>query len=416
MNAVQPINKTRLHSRFAPSSLKRILHCPPSLLLSEARVGPEPTTSIWAAEGTVAHMLVESMLAEPGDTDAKTIKLNDVIPVPPHMIRVDEDMFIAAYVFSDFIKSLRDNSAGTVWLERVVHLDEVVGADALCYGHLDAAVMDWVNGILHIADFKYGRGVVVEVKDNAQLYAYAVGAMFSLLTHDQRADLKAIRLHVVQPRLGDAGLHSLTLTPMQLAEWVEGDLYPVVRAIVDGTLPDDAPLIPGDHCQFCPVMMECPALHARAQSMAKHVFQNAEHTLPLMTNDDLARILDQAELIEPWLVKVKELALERMRMGGAVPGWKLVPKRGHRVWNEDEAETTKRITQEIDGVKLADIMQTKLRTPAQIEKIIPAKARDTFRAMWRMESPGVTIAPDSDPRRTLLPEASVLFDKTETSD
>jgi hypothetical protein len=294
----------------------------------------------------------------------------------------------------------------------VVRLDEVVGADALCYGHLDAAVLDETNGVLHVADFKYGVGVVVEVQGNAQLYAYAVGAMFSLLTHDQRADLKAIRLHVVQPRLGDGGLHSLTLTPMQLASWVDDDLYPVVRAIVDGTLPDDAPLVPGDYCRFCPAMMECPALHSRAQSMARHVFEHAEHTLPLMTNDDLSRILDQAELIEPWLVKVRELALERMRHGGEIAGWKLVPKRGHRVWNDTPEEVEARlVSMGVPRDKL--LTEPVLKSAAQIEKILPASARNIFRSLWRMESPGITIAPDGDPRRTLLPVASSVFDETQ---
>jgi hypothetical protein len=367
-------------------------------LLSEARNGPPAQSSYWAAEGTVAHSLVDQMLG--GVSDDAMLRVGDVVSVPPHAVRVDEDMFVSAYVFADFVKSLVSEDS-TTWLEQVVHLDDLVGDDALCFGHLDAAVLDRTTHTLHIADFKYGRGVVVEVKGNPQLYAYAT-------------ELKAIRLHVVQPRLGDGGLHSITLTPLELAGWVDDELLPTVRMIVEDRVPDAMALSPGDHCQFCPVIQECPALHDRAQAMAKHVFSNAEHALPLLTNEDLARVLDQADLIEPWLEKLKALALERMLLGADVPGRKLVNKRGHRVWTgEPEAVETILL-----GMGLAEEQiktEPQLRTAAQIEKVIPRHSRDQFRALWRMESSGVTIAPAADSRRALLPSAAVVFDKAETN-
>jgi hypothetical protein len=392
--------------------LKRILECPPSLLLSEARNGPPAQSSFWAAEGTVAHSLVDQMLS--GVSDDPVYQVGDVVSVPPHAIPVNEEMFVSAYVFADFIKSLVSDDS-TTWLEQVVHLDDLVGADALCFGHLDAAVLDRATNTLHVADFKYGRGIVVEVKDNPQLYAYAVGAMFSLLTHDERAELKAIRLHVVQPRLGDGGLHSITLTPLQLAGWVDDELLPTVRMIVEDRVPDDMALTPGSHCQFCPVIQECPAIHDRAQAMAKHVFSNAEHALPLLTNEDLARVLDQADLIEPWLEKLKALALERMLLGADVPGRKLVNKRGHRVWTgEPEDIETMLICMGLTKEQINT--EPQLRTAAQIEKVVPKHHRDRFRALWRMESSGVTIAPASDARRALLPSAAVVFDKQQQHD
>jgi hypothetical protein len=60
--------------------------------------------------------------------------------------------------------------------------------------------------------------------------------------------------------------------------------------------------------------------------------------------------------------------------------------------------------------------EPQLRTAAQIEKVVPKHHRDRFRALWRMESSGVTIAPASDARRALLPSAAVVFDKQQQHD
>jgi hypothetical protein len=400
----------RLHSRFAPSALKRVLNCPMSVILAEARTVPEPSPSFYAAEGTVAHTMAENMLR--GET---AFRLDDVVTVPPHSILVDDDMFVAAYTFADYVKQLASDSDSTLWTEQVVRLDDYVGNDAQCYGHLDAAVHDPSRDTLHITDFKYGRGIVVEVENNPQLLAYALGAVSSLLDPYWRQRLAEIQLHVVQPRLGDAGLKTWTLTLEDLETWARETLRPVVRSLVDLTIPDDTPLEPGPWCQFCPVRVECPALHARGTELAKMAFAQNANALPLLSNDDLGRILTQADMVAPWLEDVRTLALDRLKLGADIPGWKMVAKRGHRVWTQDETETLERITRDIPGVSVGDLMQTKLRSPAQIEKVIPVSASGRFRQLWRMESSGVTLAPKDDPRRAVPLDAALAFDKPPSS-
>ena len=406
-------DSVRLHSRFAPSSLKRVLNCPMSVILAEARTAPETAPTHYAAEGTVAHMVAEAMLR--GGDSSVGFQLDDLVVVPPHEILIDDEMFVAAYTFSDYVKRLADARDATLWTEQVVRLDDYVGREAQAFGHLDAAVHDRGSDVLHIADFKYGRGVVVEAEGNPQLLAYGLGAVASLLDPYWRQRLAEIHLHVVQPRLGDAGLRTWRLTLDELETWARETLLPVVHALVDLSIPDDTPLNPGTWCQFCPVRVECPALHAQGQALAKQAFTQDANALPLLTNEDLGRILTQADMVDPWLEQVRALALERLKFGGVIPEWKMVAKRGHRVWLQDEAATLEAITRGIPDLNLGEVVQTKLRTPAQIEKIIPASHQGKFRALWRMETSGVTLAPRADPRREVPPDAALVFDKPPVS-
>lgn len=401
----------RLHSRFAPSSLERILACPPSVPLSEMRAAPPPAPSPWAAEGTVAHQLAADILTD----NPHGLELDDRVVVPPHEIIVDDDMYLAAYSFADFIKSLRTAPGDRIWLEQVVRLDHVVGLDAGCYGHLDAAVWHFSEGLLDLADFKYGRGVVVHVQENAQLYAYALGAIHTLIPPGERNRCTRVRLHVMQPRLGDAGLHTITLSRLELEEWGKHTLFPVIRGIVEETIDEHMPLTPGEHCRWCPVMQECPALHAQAQALARQVFANGSsaEVLAPVDNATLGHILDQAEIIQPFIENARALAQTRMEAGGVIPGWKLVNKRGHRVWTLPEDEVVKAVSRY--GLLLDDIWQVKIKSAAQLEKLIPPEHRDAFRALWRMESSGVTLAPRDDARAEKLPDASKVFDNPANS-
>lgn len=56
------------------------------------------------------------------------------------------------------------------------------------------------GGVLHIIDFKYGKGVPVSAEGNPQLSLYALGAYeaYKILYPIER-----IELHIVQPRISD---------------------------------------------------------------------------------------------------------------------------------------------------------------------------------------------------------------------
>jgi hypothetical protein len=68
------------------------------------------------------------------------------------------------------------------------------------------------------------------------------------------------------------------------------------------------------------------------------------------------------------------------------------------------------------GMPAEDIWApARIRSAAQLEKLVPDRHRDEFRLMWRMESSGVTLAPRTDARAEQLPAASKVFDNPNNS-
>jgi hypothetical protein len=81
-----------------------------------------------------------------------------------------------------------------------------------------------------------------------------------------------------------------------------------------------------------------------------------------------------------------------------VPGYKLVPKRATRSWaNEGIAKATLLGM----GVQSSALVETKMKSPAQVEKLLPRGEKlpaDLVQAI----SSGNTIAPESDPRPAVM--------------
>jgi len=109
-----------------------------------------------------------------------------------------------------------------------------------------------------------------------------------------------------------------------------------------------------------------------ANEMAKRDF--ADHVLP----DDpaeLARNLDIAERAQTWINALQAYAIEQLQRQVRVPGWELVPTRPTRKWIDD-AVTERKLA--ALGVDPSVIWESKLRSPAQMEKALGRNNRDLW--------------------------------------
>ena len=162
---------SRTHSRFAPSSLHRVLACPRSVALAEAAVQADPLragSSAYAAEGTVAHDIAAEYLRKLSGSAASHAYIpasGTVVVSDDHAITIDDAMHEHGQSYAIYVcEQMQKDSA--LMVEEIVDLDDVVGRGADMFGHLDAATWSLSAGHLDITDYKYGGGIKVSPIEN----------------------------------------------------------------------------------------------------------------------------------------------------------------------------------------------------------------------------------------------------------
>jgi len=152
------------HSIVGPSALSRVLNCPGSVQMDQ-QIQPTRTTSVYAAEGTVVHSLLENCLVygdDPKDRIGQTV-VQDNHPIP-----VDQSMADAVRAFETHVDSLplqRD-----IWIEERVSLQglwPVLKPAPDIFGTVDfGQTCAGDPTLLFVRDMKYGAGVTVDPENN----------------------------------------------------------------------------------------------------------------------------------------------------------------------------------------------------------------------------------------------------------
>lgn len=84
-------------------------------------------------------------------------------------------------------------------------------ADMVIIGHDENG-----RGILHICDYKNGKGVFVDYNHNTQMMLYALGALHA---YGYIYPIEIVRMSIIQPRLDNIG--TCEMTADKLADWGE---------------------------------------------------------------------------------------------------------------------------------------------------------------------------------------------------
>ena len=379
--------------------------CPGSVRLS-AQVS-ERRSSRYADEGTAAHQLAERCLQEwhsfgPGvpRPDASR-RIGAVETVRNQPWEVTEEMAEAVQLFLDTVLASHGGGADTLYVE---HRFDLSNLHPGMFGTNDACVVSPSRRLLHVLDYKHGKGHAVEAAGNPQLRYYALGALLTLPTVTAVSD---VQMTIVQPRAPhrDGAVRSETISAFELLEWAG-----TLKVAAEATESPDAPLRAGEHCTFCPAAAVCPALRDRALEAAMADFAGATITVPaepgVLTVEQLARLLEHADLIDDWLSAVRAHALHLAESGTPIPGFKLVPKRAVRKWRDDFDHSA---LMDATGLGPGQVYaEPKLLSPAQVEKLLPKDKRAALDALVVKESSGTNLVPDADPRQAKAP--SVLTD------
>ena len=154
------------HALLSASSSHRWLNCPPSARLCE---GYDDKGSNFAAEGSDAHSLCEYKLRKALGMEAKD-PTEDLTWYDAEM--EESASGYAAFVMELVAEAKKACSDPVVLIEQRLDYSKYVQSG---FGTGDCVLI--ADGTLHIVDFKYGRGVLVEAEDNPQMKLYALGAL-----------------------------------------------------------------------------------------------------------------------------------------------------------------------------------------------------------------------------------------------
>lgn len=397
------VHGDRSHSTWSASATARNWHCPGALTL--AQFAPADKESIHAARGTCAHQVSEKCLRT--GKDASDF-LGEIEKTKEFSIEVDEEITASAQMYVDYCRSLYDCEKGKraqYWIEERFSLADL-GPPFDAGGTGDFVCYDTDNRTLEVADLKHGMGVV-EVIGNVQLRTYALGA---LLAH-QDLDVDTVTATVVQPRAQhkDGRIRSETFHVADLIAWTADLLKAMGRskealnafekAKDNSVLMDEWVekwLNPGK-CVFCPAEATCPKLRKQSLEAAAVWFEPDTGEAKIgnlpseMSPEKLAETLDLLDMVEAWIKSVRAYAHSQAENGVEIPGYQLSEKIGNRKWKADESTTAVSLLSPEVGLSDGDIYERKLRSVAQLEKVLGAKRKGLVEHLWERPITGTNL-------------------------
>lgn len=363
-----PDHAKRAHALLSASSAHRWLNCPPSAVVSE--LYPRETSE-YAAEGTMAHEVAEVVAR---------YNIHPETGRDGFAPDVTTEMLDCAAGYRDYIKEHITGDDAVLLLEQRVDLSPWVPGG---FGTCDCIVLQGTT--MDVIDYKYGKGVAVDAVEHEQLMLYGLGA---LNDYGIAYDVETVRLHIYQPRINNVSVWAITAA--DLLAWGEQ-----VKPIAETAAKGEGDYLAGDWCKFCPHAGQCKTLTATCTEFVET--HDLRVAVPVLAPHEVADVLRLEPLVTLWLKRVKSHALAAMLDGKEVPGYKVVEgKLGNRKWT-DELAVLDVLTGQ--GYDRADVTETKLLSPAAMDKAVGRKKAAELLADYIDRAPGApTIVPESDKR------------------
>lgn len=370
------------HALLSASSSHRWLNCTPSARL-ELEFEDQETEA--AAEGTAAHALCEHKLRRALKLQARR--------KPISKYDSDEmDMHTDNYV-QFVLEALAE--ARQHCTDPVIHIEKRL--DFSCYvpdgfGTGDCVIVG--DKTLHIIDFKYGQGVLVEAERNPQMMLYALGA---LRIFDSLYDIEDVSMTIYQPRREN--ISTWTISVDDLKAWAENELMPKAKLAYEGK----GEYLPGPWCTFCKAAVKCRARAEEKLRLAQYEFAKP----PLLTDDEIEDILDKLSDLTAWANEIIAYAQDAaLNHGKQWRGWKVVEGRSVRKYSDEQAV--------IDAANEAgyhDIFRKSLIPLTEMEKLMGKQDFQTILGSLIVKPAGKpTLVPASD-KRPAITSANTDFMK-----
>ena len=267
------------------------------------------------------------------------------------------------------------------------------------------------RGLLHICDYKNGKGVFVDAHENSQMMLYATGA---LNAYGYIYEIETVRMSIIQPRLENISTYEMSAA--NLRDWGES-IRPIAQMAFEGKGEQH----PGDWCRFCRAKPVCKACMEEALALAREEFldldvgaltkeaeetdatapYNADTSTPvfkapgLVSFAELVKVLPTLNRISSWIESVFAFVSgEAINHAVPVEGYKVVEGRSKRIFTD-----TKAVIKAAESEGYTDIYKQELLTLTEFEKMMGKKKFAEILGQYVTKPPGkLALVPESDPR------------------
>lgn len=330
----------RKHAVLSASSSHRWLSCTPSARLEQEFEDRETEA---AAEGTAAHALCEHKLR-------RALKMQSRRPVSQYDCEEMENCTdgYVQFVLEKLAEVKRHCADPIVSIEQRL--------DFSCYvpegfGTGDCVII--ADHTLHIIDFKYGQGVLVEAENNPQMMLYALGA---LRAYDALYDVDEIAMTIYQPRREN--ISTWTITVDALKAWAKEVLTPRARLAFEGK----GNYRPGAWCVFCRAAVKCRARAEEKLALAQYEFAQP----PILSDSEIEDILGRLDDLTRWAEEIRAYAQDAaVNHGKQWRGYKVVEGRSIRKYTDETA-----VIEAANAAGYHDIFRKTLLPITEMEKLM----------------------------------------------
>lgn len=357
------------HAVLSASGSHRWLNCSPSARLE---LEFENTGSEAAKEGTAAHALCEHKLK-------KALKKRSRRPTSEYD---SDEMEECTDGYVQFVMEQYEAAKQTCQ-DPIILIEQHL--DFSCYvpdgfGTGDCIIVS--DDTLHIIDFKYGLGVLVDAVENPQMMLYALGA---LELYDALYDIREVSMSIFQPRRENVS--TWTIPTAQLKEWAENELKPKAILAYNG----EGAYVPGEWCTFCRASARC---RARAEEKLK-LAQSEFRLPPLLTDAEIEEILAIIPDLTKWANEITAYATDAaVNHGKEWDGFKVVEGRSVRKYR-DEAKVAEAAKEH----GYTDIYRQSLIPMTEMQKLMGKSKFEEILGDLIYKPPGkLTLVPASDKR------------------
>ena len=370
------------HAILSASSSHRWLNCSPSARLEQEFEDRETEA---AAEGTAAHALCEHKLR-------RALKLQSRRK-PISRYDCDEmDMHTDNYVqfVLETLSEARQHCP-----DPLINIEQRL--DFSCYvpdgfGTGDCIIIS--DKTMHVIDFKYGQGVLVEAEQNPQMMLYALGA---LRLFDSLYDIEDVAMTIYQPRREN--ISTWTISVADLKNWAQEELIPRAKLAFEGK----GDFMPGPWCTFCKAAVKCRARAEEKLRLAQYEFARP----PLLTDAEIEEILGKLDDLTRWAEEIKAYAQDAaLNHGKQWHGYKVVEGRSVRKYSNEDA-----VVEVSNAAGYHDIFRKTLLPITEMEKLMGKQEFQSILGGLIVKPAGKpTLVPASD-KRPAITSANTDFNE-----